>query len=133
MARGSYRTPLSRARGLGSAHSGVARFMAERGTSIALVPLTLWAVWAGFVLARGGYDEAVAFLSSPINAVLAVLLIGVSAAHMEMGMRVIVEDYFHSPPRKLLLLILNTAVCWLAGALGVFAVLKVALGGGAHL
>ncbi len=126
MAKSSYRTPLSRARGLGSAHDGVSRFVGERATAIALVPLSLWAIYAALRIAPGGYDGAVAFLQSPLNAVLACLLIGVSAAHMEMGLRVIVEDYIHVPANKIGLLLLNTAVCWLAAALGIVCVLKVA-------
>ena len=95
-------------------------------TAIALVPLSLWAIYAALRIAPGGYDGAVAFLQSPLNAVLAALLIGVSAAHMEMGLRVIVEDYIHVPANKIALLLLNSAVCWAAAALGIVCVLKVA-------
>jgi succinate dehydrogenase / fumarate reductase, membrane anchor subunit len=133
MVESSFRTPLSRARGLGSAHNGVARFLSERATSVALVPLTLWAVYAVLAIAPAGYPGAVAFLQSPINAVLAALTMFVSALHMKMGMQVIVEDYIHKPSSKILLLLLNSAVCWLAAAIGVFSILKVALlGVGAH-
>jgi succinate dehydrogenase / fumarate reductase membrane anchor subunit len=133
MSVSSYRTPLSRARGLGSAHNGVARFISERATSVALAPLSLWAVYAGLKVGHTGYAGAVTFLQSPINAVLAVLTIVVSAWHMKMGMQVIVEDYLHHPRSKIPVLLLNSAVCWLFAALGAFSVLKVALlGVGAH-
>jgi succinate dehydrogenase / fumarate reductase membrane anchor subunit len=133
MAQESYRTPLSRARGLGSAHDGAARFIAERASAIALAPLSLWAIYAGVKIAPGGYEGAVAFLQSPINAVLSVLLVVVSTVHMEMGMRVIVEDYLHKISTKIAVLLLNTGVCWLFGAIAVFSILKVALlGVGAH-
>ena len=96
----NYRTPLSRARGLGSAKEGVGRFIAERATSVALVPLSLWAVYAAIQVAPAGYVGAVEFLHSPLNAVLAVLLISVSAAHMKMGMQVIVEDTSTPPSTR---------------------------------
>jgi succinate dehydrogenase / fumarate reductase membrane anchor subunit len=124
-----YRTGLSRARGLGSAKEGVHRFMAERATAIALVPLSLWAVFAALQVAPVGYIGAVALLQSPFNAVMAILLIAVSCAHMEMGVRVIVEDYVHDHGQKVAALLLNAGLCWLGGALGVFSILKVALGG----
>ena len=127
MADDSLRTPLSRARGLGSGHSGVARFISERATSVALVPLSLWAVWAALAVAHAGYGGAVAFLQSPVNAVMAALTVFVSALHMKMGMQVIIEDYIHLPRSKLPLLLLNSGVCWLGAAVGVFAILKVAL------
>jgi succinate dehydrogenase / fumarate reductase membrane anchor subunit len=124
-----YRTPLSRARGLGSAKSGVSRFIAERGTSVALVPLSLWGVYAALRVAQTGYEGAVAMLQSPVNAALAVLLIATSCAHMQMGMAVIIEDYIHKHVSKIALLLLNAGVCWLAGAVGVLSILKVAFSG----
>jgi succinate dehydrogenase / fumarate reductase membrane anchor subunit len=126
-ANSQYRTPLSRARGLGSAKDGVNRFIAERVTAIALVPLSLWAVYATLTVATAGYDGAVELLHSPVNAVMAILLIAVSAAHMKMGMQVIVEDYIDKPGPRIVALLLSGGICWLAAALGVFSILKVAL------
>ena len=40
------RSPLGRARGLGSARAGSGHWWAQRLTSIALVPLTLWFICA---------------------------------------------------------------------------------------
>ena len=122
-----YRTPLSRARGLGAAKQGVNRFISERVTGMALVPLCLWAVYAVIQLAPAGYEGAVTLLQSPFNAVMAVLLVLISCLHMEAGVRVIVEDYIHTPGAKISLLLLNTTICWLGAALGVFSILKVAL------
>lgn len=128
----SYRTPLSRARGLGSAKHGVTHWIGERVSSIALVPLTLWMVFAVLRLAAGDYDFAVHWIAQPLNAVLMVLLLAISFWHMASGMRVIVEDYVHVTLNKSALLILNLFVCGLAGALAIFSILKVAFGGGAY-
>lgn len=126
----SYRTPLSRARGLGSAKHGVGHWITERITSIALIPLTLWAVWAVLQLARADYETARAFVAQPMNAILLALTLVVGLWHMMLGMRVVVEDYIHKPLGKAALLILNLFVCVLAGAAGLFSILKVALGAG---
>ena len=123
----SQRTPLSRARGLGSAKHGVGHWIGERVSSVALVPLSLWTIWAAVVIAPGGYAGAVAFLSSPVNAVLAILAMVASFFHMHLGMRVIIEDYIHKPGTKIVLLLLNAGVCALVGAIGVFCLLKTAL------
>lgn len=122
-----HRTPLARARGLGAAHHGVSHFIIERATSVALVPLCLWAVWAGLKLAPVGYEGAQAFLASPVNAVMAILLVLVSARHMAVGMQVVIEDYIDKTPMRIALLLLNTGVAGLFAALAVFSILKVAL------
>jgi succinate dehydrogenase / fumarate reductase membrane anchor subunit len=128
----SYRTPLSRARGLGSAKHGVTHWISERVGAVALVPLTLWMVFAVIRLAAGDYQFAVHWIAQPLNAVLMVLLLAISFWHMASGMRVIVEDYIHVTLNKSALLILNLFVCGLAGALAIFSILKVAFGGGAY-
>jgi len=125
----SYRTPLSRARGLGSAQHGVGHWIAERVGAIALIPLTLWGVFGVLRLAAGDYGAAVAWISDPLNATLMVLLVAISFWHMHAGLRVVIEDYIHVTLNKSALLILNLFICGLAGALAVFSVLKVALGG----
>ena len=127
-----YRTGLGRARGLGAAKHGVGHWISERVTSAALVPLVLWAVYSGLVLAVAGYRGAVAWLQSPVNAVLTVLLIAVGFLHMHGGLRVVVEDYIGRPLTKSALLLLNLFVCGLGAALAIFSVLKVAIIGGAH-
>jgi len=127
----SYRTPLSRARGLGSAKHGAGHWISERVSAIALIPLTLWMVFGVLQLSVNDYVFAVAWVGKPLNAVLAVLTIAISFWHMHAGMRVVVEDYIHKTLTKTGLLLINLFVCGLSGALAVFSILKVALSGGA--
>ena len=125
----SYRTPLSRARGLGSAKHGVGHWISERISAVALVPLTLWGFYAVMRLAPRDYYGPVVWISTPLNATLMILTIVISFWHMHSGLRVVVEDYVSKTLSKTALLLLNLFVCGLAGALAVFSVLKVALGG----
>lgn len=126
----SYRTPMSRAKGLGAAKHGVGHWIAERVSAVALVPLVLWAVFAGIRLAATDYDGAIAWVrSSPVNPVLLTLMIAIGFWHMQAGVRVIIEDYLHKPSTKVAALLLNLFVCTLMGALAIFSILKVALGG----
>jgi len=127
-----FRTPLGRARGLGSAKTGVGNFIGERASSVALVPLVLWAIWAAIGLAGGSYNDAVAWLRSPINATLTILLALTGFYHMKLGMRVIIEDYIARHMSRTALLLLNLFFCCAAATLTVLSVLKVAVGGGAY-
>jgi succinate dehydrogenase / fumarate reductase membrane anchor subunit len=121
------RSPLGRARGLGSAKHGVGHFIAQRVTAIALVLLLLWGAVSAIGLAHGDYSSAADWLHSPVNAALCVLLAFAAFWHMQLGMRVVIEDYFQKASTKAALLILNIFVGWLGGALTILAILKVAL------
>lgn len=124
-----YRTPLSRARGLGSAKHGVGHWISERVGALALIPLTLWGAFGVLRLAAGDYGAAIAWIGQPVNAVLMVLLIAISFWHMQLGLRVVIEDYVQNVLGKTTLLVLNLFLCGLVAALAVFSILKVALGG----
>ena len=127
----SYRTPLGRARGLGSAKHGAGHWLSERVSAIALVPLVTWMVYGILRLAAGDYGFAVHWVRDPLNATLTVLTFAISFWHMHSGVRVVVEDYIHKTLTKSVLLLVNLFICGLAGALAIFAILKVALSGGA--
>ncbi len=122
-----YRTPLSRARGLGAAKHGVGHFIADRVSGLALIPLSIWAAFAGLKLAAGGYATAVEWLARPLNAVLLSLFVVIGFVHLRLAVQVVVEDYVYGFVAKSALLIANYLVCVLGAALGVFAILKVAL------
>jgi succinate dehydrogenase / fumarate reductase, membrane anchor subunit len=124
-----FRTPLSQARGLGSAKHGVSHWVAERVAAIALVPLVIWAVYSVIVLAGLDYYGAAEWIGSPVNATLVVLTIAISFMHMQWGVRVIIEDYVYSHLGKAACLLANLFISGLAGALAIFSILKVALGG----
>jgi succinate dehydrogenase / fumarate reductase membrane anchor subunit len=47
---------------------------------------------------------------------------------MQIGMRVIIEDYIESSATRALLLIANLFVCWAGAALTIICLLKVAFG-----
>ena len=68
------------------------------------------------------------WLRSPIDAVLASLLAIAAFYHMQIGMRVIIEDYFQAKGTRSLLLIANLFLCWTAAALTIICLLKVAVG-----
>jgi succinate dehydrogenase / fumarate reductase membrane anchor subunit len=127
----SYRTPLGRVRGLGSAKHGVGHFIAQRVSAIVLVVLILWGVGSALGLARADYAGAVQWLRSPWNAGPIALVIAVGAYHMGLGMRTVIEDYIHTPLLKQFLVLVSQLICWLTAIVGVVAILKVAFSGGA--
>jgi len=127
----TYRTPLGRVRGLGSAKHGVGHFIGQRVSAVALIVLVLWGVYSALGLAQADYAGAQGWIRSPWHAIPLAFLLSAALYHGQLGMRVVIEDYIHKPLTKNVLLILSLFVCWLGAAIGVFSILKVALGGGA--
>lgn len=122
-------TPLSRAHGLGAAHSGVHHFWVQRLTAVALVPLIIWFLVSLLGHAMGDYDSARAFLAQPLAAALLLLLIGAGFYHMKLGVQVVIEDYIHTESTKVALLMLNTFCAIAVGLVCALAVLKLFVAG----
>ena len=125
----SFRTPIARARGLGSAKDGTAHWWAQRLTALALVPLSLWFVISVIGLVGGGRETVTAWLSSPVAAGLMILLIVATFHHAQLGVQVVIEDYVHNEPVKIGAIIFVKFAAIVLGLAGVLAVLAIAFGG----
>jgi len=123
------RSGLGRARGLGSAKSGTAHWFAERVSSVALVPLTLWFILAMFSLAGAPRAAVGAWLASPLNAALMLALILITFQHMAMGLQVVMEDYMHAEKPRLLAILAMKGITGILALMSIIAVLKLAIGG----
>jgi succinate dehydrogenase / fumarate reductase membrane anchor subunit len=125
----SMRTPLGRAIGLGSAKEGVQHWWVQRLTAVALVPLTLW--FAAALIAHVGADRGavLTWLSSPVPAIAMLLLLIAGLYHMALGVQVVIEDYIHTEWVKLAALVLDRFAAFVLAIAGIFAVLRIALGG----
>ncbi|MEO7775632.1 MAG: succinate dehydrogenase, hydrophobic membrane anchor protein [Steroidobacteraceae bacterium] len=125
----SIKSPLGRVLGHGSAKQGSSHWRIERMTAIALLPLTVWFVWSLLALPSFDYDDVVVWMATPWSAVLLVVFVLAVTVHSMLGMQVFFEDYLHGPSIKCITLLLNNFVHVLTAAAGVFAVLKIAVGG----
>ncbi|MFT4090139.1 MAG: succinate dehydrogenase, hydrophobic membrane anchor protein [Asticcacaulis sp.] len=94
-----------------STKHGAGEWLAERGTSLALIPLVLWAVFSAIGLSNQGYDASLAFVSVPLNAGLIALLFLISGWHMFMGLKVLIDDYIGKPGTRGLLNLVNLLFC----------------------
>ena len=124
---GMLRSPLGRARGLGSARAGAAHWWAQRLTAVALVPLTLWFISAVIQLQGADQHGAVVWLSAPVPLVLMLALILATFHHLQLGLQVVLEDYVHDHAMKLASVLAMKAACVLLALACIVAVLKLGL------
>lgn len=123
------RTPLARARGLGSAREGVKHWWAQRLTAIALIPLVVWFAISLVMLSGADYDIARAWIGSPLVMVLLILTIVVGLHHGQLGLQVVIEDYIHGDGWKLALIVAVRFVAVIFGLAAVVSILRIGFGG----
>jgi succinate dehydrogenase / fumarate reductase membrane anchor subunit len=123
------RSPLGRARGLGSAREGVEHWWMQRVSAAALIPLTLWFAASLIALTGSGYNAFIAWLKAPFVAILMVLLLIALFHHTALGLRVVVEDYVHSDQAKIPTVVAIRLACLALAVAGIFATMRIAFDG----
>lgn len=122
----SIRTPLARARGLGSARDGVGRWVALRVSAVANVFLIAWFVYFTLGAVGADYVQFSYRLGNPFNAVMMILFTMSAFWHAAIGMREIIEDYVACEALRIASLVLLYMVIFALAVTCIFSVLKIA-------
>jgi succinate dehydrogenase / fumarate reductase membrane anchor subunit len=120
------RSSLGRVRGLGSTKDGVGHWWAQRVTAIALVPLSIWFVFAAIGLMGADFATFQAWIGIFGNALMMVVLVLVLFYHAHLGMQVVIEDYVSGEACKIATLLVVKFALFLLAASCVLAVFLVA-------
>jgi succinate dehydrogenase / fumarate reductase, membrane anchor subunit len=123
----SLQSPLTKARGLGSAKEGVSHWWAQRVSAIALAPLSVFFVWLVWHCLGMDYQGVRSTLGQPLIAVLLISFMSALYYHGQLGLQVIVEDYVHHRASEVILLILIRFASFLFAIASVLALLRIAL------
>ena len=123
------KTPLARARGLGSAKEGAEHWIEQRVTSISSLFLVLWFAWSLAHLDVASFAAVSAWLAQPENAILLILLTFSAFYHATLGVQVIIEDYVHCEGMKVVKLIAQKLFFIAMGVASLFSIMKIAFGG----
>lgn len=122
----SFLTQRKRADGMGPAHSGVHHMWNMTISSVALLILVpLFIFTFGPMLGRS-YAEVITYFHRPFPALVAALTIVVSMMHFKNGVQSPIEDYTSGLTRQLLI-IATTCLSYAAAAVGLFAIIRLAL------
>jgi succinate dehydrogenase / fumarate reductase, membrane anchor subunit len=124
----SLRTPLSRARGLGSAKSGVGHFIQQRASAMFLAILLPWFALSVILGTDGDFISVTAWLAHPFNAAGTLLLVLTGVFHMRLGLQTVIEDYIHAPVTRTLCMLANTAIPAILAIVAALSVAKIFVG-----
>ena len=123
----SMSTPLARARGLGSAKSGLHHWWHQRVSAVAMVGLVSWMVVLLLSLVEADYQTALNMLAHPVNATVVVLFVAVGLWHASLGLQVVLEDYVANEGVRLIVILAVKMAASVTAILAILSVLKVAL------
>jgi len=121
------RSPLGRARGLGSARAGARHWWMERVTSLALVPLTLWFLCAMVRMIGASREDVAYWMAGPLPIVLMIALVIATFHHLQLGLQVVIEDYVDNDALRIGSILLVKGLCVLLALACIVAVLRLGL------
>lgn len=128
MSMGKSSTPLGKVRGLGASGEGGKHWLAERFTSVALVLLSAWLIFAIILLPDLSQRTMGEFLSQPLGFVPMALFVVTAFIHGLDGLKVAVDDYVHTEGNRVALHFIMTMAAIGGASLALFALARIAFG-----
>jgi succinate dehydrogenase / fumarate reductase membrane anchor subunit len=104
---------------------GTHHWWMQRVTSVVLLFLSLWFVYAFVETPLTSFGSAHQWLKSPLNALGVALGLFTGLYHGALGLQVVIEDYVHCPVGKMTLLILSKVGFVCLALAGGYALLKI--------
>lgn len=124
-------TELGKVRGLGSAKHGSHHWLVQRVSAFGNIILVGWLVATFAMMPSLDHDSVIKWLSQPLTAIAAMLMIANLFWHIRLGLRVLIEDYVHDDGPKIFTLLLLNFYTIACAAIGIFSVARIAFGGAA--
>ncbi len=109
-------------------HGGTGHFWVQRLTAVALIPLTIWFCFSLAKMPQMSHANLSAWMQSPFNAALMILVISVGLYHGKLGLQVIAEDYISNRSTRTITIAIVTMICALFAVIGIVSVLKLSFG-----
>lgn len=123
------RSQLGRVRGLGAGHTGTHHWWAQRLTAIALVPLTLYFIFAVLHFIGAPRADVARFVGNPLNAGLFAALVIAGFHHAQLGLQVIIDDYVHGEGVRIAAILAMKGLMMLLALISLISVARLAFAG----
>jgi succinate dehydrogenase / fumarate reductase membrane anchor subunit len=106
-------------------HQSTQHWLAQRATALALIPLTLWFIFQFLHMMRATYTTTLQWVSHPFTSMVLALFLLTLLYHAYLGIRVIIEDYIHTPRYQYGSLILLKFLVLALGALSLTSIIRI--------
>jgi len=123
------RSPLARARGLGSAKDGTHHWWLQRLTALALIPLAVWFAASLVMLSGAEWERVGDWIEGPFVMTFLILFIVIGLWHGQLGLQVVIEDYVANEGLRLAGNVLVKFIAVVAGVGAVLSICKIGFGG----
>lgn len=124
-------THLGKVRGLGSSGHGSQHWLQQRLTALANILLVGFLFVSLIRLPLGDHGAVLRWASNPTVALALMLMVVSVFWHLRLGLTVLIEDYVHGEAARLFTLVALNFYAIGGAAFGLFAIARIAFGGGA--
>ncbi len=107
--------------------AGHIHWWTQRATAVILIPTTVWLVFSLIYLSRADYGMTIAWFAQPINAILMAVFVTSLFCHLNLGIKMVIEDYVRHPRLLHYLHLSATVLCVILGILSVTNIIILAL------
>jgi succinate dehydrogenase / fumarate reductase, membrane anchor subunit len=121
-------TSIGRVRGLGPAHAGTHHWLMQRFTAVGNLLLAGYFAISFVMLPDMGFATVQGWLTTPLPATAAALLVISVFWHARLGLQVVVEDYVHDHANKFAVMAALNFAAFGGVAFGLFCIIRLALG-----
>jgi succinate dehydrogenase / fumarate reductase, membrane anchor subunit len=125
MGEKDFRTPIAKARGLGSAHDGTHHWIYQRISAVALIFLGVWMLLSLVQHSHASYEEWLVWLGSPWVASGVFLFVFLTTYHACLGLQIVIEDYVHHAWYRYSLLTITKLIGGFMVILSLFYLIKI--------
>ncbi|OWQ96631.1 succinate dehydrogenase, hydrophobic membrane anchor protein [Sphingopyxis witflariensis] len=124
-------THLGKVRGLGSSGHGSQHWLQQRLTALANILLVGFLFVSLVRLPLGDHAAVLRWAANPTVALALMLMVVSVFWHLRLGLTVLIEDYAHGEAARLFALVVLNFYAIGGAAFGLFAIARIAFGGGA--
>ena len=121
-----FKSPLAKAKGLGSSHHGTEHKLCHNVTTLVNIPLVAWVMYTVFSLRAATYEEFTIWMSHPVSIIVTILFVVSILKHFALELQVVYEDYISGKCLRMIKVVGMKLFFFVLGTATIISILKIA-------